>query len=232
MQNFLTVIIPCKNEEKYIYNTLCSLSKQHSFYTTRIIIADANSTDNTIAEIKQAQLDFNLNIDIISGGYVSFGRNAGAKLATTPWIVFIDADTTLVEPNILMKCLNKCFEGKTLVTCKVKSISSTYASKLVWIIFNKVQKLLYKPFCVGAFFFTNKDRFDELGGFDETIHQSEDYLLSSKYNRKEFYITNNHITQDDRRFKKMGYIPFLLLVLKNYMNKNNKDHFKKNVNYW
>ena len=174
-----------------------------------------------------------MNIQIIPGGTVSIGRNAGAKLATTPYLVFIDADTTIIDKDTLQECLNYCcIKNKKLITCNVKPITTDLRCKLLWSCFNKIQKLLPEPFCVGAFFFTEKQTFDELGGFDELVHQSEDFLLSRKYNKNYFYILNKYITQDDRRFKKMGYLPFIFLVLKNYLNKNEIQHFKQDVNYW
>ena len=68
MKNELTVIIPCKNEEAYIYRTLESISKQISYRGVRIIVTDNFSTDNTKLEIMRARLDFSLNLEIVEGG--------------------------------------------------------------------------------------------------------------------------------------------------------------------
>jgi glycosyltransferase involved in cell wall biosynthesis len=53
VKRHLTIIIPCKNEEGYIDKTLLSLNKQLGIDGTKVIILDANSTDNTIKIIKE-----------------------------------------------------------------------------------------------------------------------------------------------------------------------------------
>jgi hypothetical protein len=70
------------------------------------------------------------------------------------------------------------------------------------------------------------------GMFDETLNHSEDYCLSKKYNPKKFKIHSHYIGQDDRRFKKMGYLGMLKLVILNYIHRDNPDHYRKDVNYW
>jgi hypothetical protein len=104
---------------------------------------------------------------------------------------------------------------------------------IVFCLFNFIQAYLLKsPFSTGVYFFTERDEFLRLGGFDETATQSEDYLLSKKYNREDFTILKHYVGQDDRRFRKMGYIGFLKLIVKNYLNRNDIQHFRKNTNYW
>lgn len=234
MKNQLTVIIPCKNEEKYIYKTLESISLQINSKGIKIIVADANSTDTTIEEISLAIRDFKLNLEIIQGGSVSIARNNGAKLATTPYIVFIDADAVLLDNRIFTSSLSLAKDlNFKLITCKSKSTSNSIRSKMIFMTFNFIQQYFIKsPFSTGIYFFTSKDEFFSLGGFDTTVTQSEDYLLSRKYRVEDFFILKMRVGQDDRRFKKMGYIAFLKLVLKNYMNRNNIEHFKEPTNYW
>ncbi|MEI7508275.1 MAG: hypothetical protein WCJ62_02290, partial [Flavobacterium sp.] len=53
-----------------------------------------------------------------------------------------------------------------------------------------------------------------------------DYLLSRQYSLKEFYILPKYATQDDRRFKYMGYGKFLKMMFKNYLNRNNIEYFR------
>ena len=75
-------------------------------------------------------------------------------------------------------------------------------------------------------------RFLSLRGFDEEVTHSEDYLLSRKIPRNRFKIVDGYIGQDDRRFKKMGYFVFFWFLIKNYMNKNNREWFINDVGYW
>jgi glycosyltransferase involved in cell wall biosynthesis len=94
----ITIVVPCKNEENYIHHLLESL-RQQDIGKTRIIIADC-STDNTRQVIKNCSSS--LNVEIIEGGSVSFAKNSGAKLVTTPYILFLDADVRFFKNNAIL----------------------------------------------------------------------------------------------------------------------------------
>lgn len=232
MKDFLTVVIPCKNESKYIADTLLSLNNQSGMKDVRVIIADGNSDDNTVDIIQSLSGFVRYNIEVIEGGTVSVGRNNGAKLCTTPYILFLDADTNFKNKTTIRKSLFKMFKGYKLVTCKLMSRSYSFLSKLAFLLFNLTNPKIMEPFAPGLYFMTDMKSFVQHGMFDETVTQSEDFLLSKKYRKKQFHILNHYVTQDDRRFKKMGYIKFMKLLFKNYINRNNIEHFRKNVNYW
>jgi len=234
MENLLTIIIPCKNEGSYIRRTLHSISKQKGIGKTKIIIADANSNDNTLFEIESSKFYYDLNIEVIEGGPVAVGRNRGALHAKTPYILFLDADTELLSDDILISALSEIESNRYyLVTGKVRSTSSSILSKVVFKVFTFVQQyILPETFCTGQFFMISRVRFLSLRGFDEEVTHSEDYLLSRRIARNRFKIVNRYMGQDDRRFKKMGYFVFFWFLIKNYINKNNRDWFIKDVGYW
>ena len=100
LSNKITIVVPCKNEENYIHHLLESLRSQ-GIGDTRIIIADC-STDDTRRVIK-ANSSF-LNVEIIDGGPVSVAKNNGARLATTPYILFIDADVRFFKKQRYSRC--------------------------------------------------------------------------------------------------------------------------------
>jgi len=233
IHKLVTIVIPCKNEELYIGETLKSISNQIGVNKLRVIIADAKSTDNTRQVITKCQKQLsNLRIEIIDGGPVAVGRNRGAELVTTPYVLFIDADTELIEPDILLSAVDK-LDDYELVTCKVTSSVNTFKSKLIFKSFNIIRKyFMTKPFCTGVFFLTSIESFKRFGRFDETVTTSEDYLLSRQYPLKEFCILPKHATQDDRRFKYMGYSKFLKMMFTNYLNRNNIEYFRRDINYW
>jgi hypothetical protein len=70
------------------------------------------------------------------------------------------------------------------------------------------------------------------GMFDESVNHSEDYLLSKQYPADKFKISNHYVGQDDRRFKKMGYMFMVVMLIKGFINKDNIDYFKKDIGYW
>jgi glycosyltransferase involved in cell wall biosynthesis len=233
LKDELTIVIPCKNEEKYIGNTLSSIQRQKNIEGVRIIIADAESTDNTIKVINQFRKL--LNIQIIKGGSVSFGRNEGAKLSKTNYILFLDADATILDKNnIYYNVLYMKLMRIHLMTCRIKGIGYDYRLNIGFRLFNLVNKFIsyYTPFATGTYFLTETDRFFEYGMFNEEYHQSEDYMLSKRYNPEMFKISPYYVGQDDRRFKKMGYLGMVKLLILGYINRNNPEFFKKDVGYW
>jgi len=229
----ITIVIPCKNEENYISYLLTHLRNQ-MIGSTRIIIADC-STDNT-REVIQATKG-NLNVEIIDGGPVSFAKNCGARLVTTPYILFIDADVRFFKPTVIRDAVN-LIERKNLdlIGLNIKCYDKDLRAKIGFTAFNLINHVLkyISPFAVGAFMLTRRDRFEEFGGFPEQFSTSEDYFLSRKYSPRKFRIVRHHFGQDSRRFKKMGYMGMAKYLVKNFANRNNKKYWDSldSSKYW
>ena len=231
VSSFITVIIPCKDEENYIGDTLLSLNNQKNIEGVKVIILDGNSTDNTIGVINNIKKKVNYEILIEKGGKVSYARNKGATMVNTKYVLFLDADVTFTDDDVILTSLNELENGYDLITCKLKSRSG-FPLNLGFYLFNKIHSKLKIPFSMGAYFMTSIESFNGYGGFDETIKQSEDFILSKKYPIDKFKIINRYVTQDDRRFKKMGYWFYVKFLIKNYKKRNDENHFRKEINYF
>lgn len=229
----LTIVIPCKNEENYIVNLLNSLRLQ-KIGATRIIIADC-STDSTVNVIKQNS-EF-LNIEIIEGGSVAIARNNAAKLVTTPYILFLDADVIFFDSYVIRDAMFTMELDKLdLLGANIKCYEDDWKAELSFMTFNFINNIMkyFSPFAVGAFFLTRKEKFDEFGGFETRFTTSEDFFLSRKYDVSKFKILNHYFGQDSRRFKKMGYFGMGWYLIKNFINRNNKKYWDKldHSKYW
>ena len=229
----ITIVVPCKNEEDYIHHLLESLRLQY-IGDTRIIIADC-STDNTRKVIKDNS--YSLNVEIIEGGPVSVAKNNGARLVTTPYILFIDADVRFFKNNVIKDAVD-LMESKQLdlVGLNIKSYDNDIRASIGFTIFNIINHILkyFSPFAIGAFMLTRRDKFEELGGFPEKTVTSEDYFLSRMYSTKKFRIAGHYFGQDSRRFKKMGYFGMATYLIKNFINRNNKKYWDSldGSKYW
>jgi glycosyltransferase involved in cell wall biosynthesis len=234
MNKLVTIVIPCKNEETYIGNLLSDLVRQKDIRGVRVIVADANSTDNTRHIVEQFTKF--LNIEIIDGGKVSEGRNKGAMLATTPYVLFLDADVQFFDDNVIYDTVMQMHkEQLDLIGLSPKNYGQDWRASLLFYLFGLFNKVFAKftPFAIGAFFLTRKEVFDVLGMFPNKYDTSEDYILSSQYNKKKFKIANHYFGQDERRFIKLGYIGMLKYMVTNFFNRKNLAHFEKaNVEYW
>ena len=229
----ITIVVPCKNEENYIHHLLDSLRAQ-DIGNTRIIIADC-STDNTRQVIQDNSLG--LNVEIIEGGPVSVAKNNGARLVTTPYILFIDADVRFFKNTVIQDAVDKIqSKNLDLVGLNIKCYDRDMRAIVGFTLFNTINHTLkfFSPFAVGAFMLTRKDKFDEFGGFPEQFATSEDYFLSRKYNPRKFRIVRHHFGQDSRRFKKMGYLGMGKYLIKNFINRNNKKYWDSldSSKYW
>ena len=229
----ITIVVPCKNEENYIHHLLDSLRSQN-IGDTRVIIADC-STDATRQVIKDNSIG--LNVEIIDGGPVSIAKNNGARLVTTPYILFIDADVRFFKDTVIQDSVKKMeLKNLHLVGLNIKCYDKDIRAKIGFTAFNLINHTLkfFSPFAVGAFMLTRKDKFEEYGGFPENFSTSEDYFLSRKYSPKKFRIIKHHFGQDSRRFKKMGYMGMAKYLTKNFINRNNKAYWDSldSSKYW
>jgi len=227
----LSIIIPTKNEEKNIINLLNCLYDQ-SFKDFDIIISDANSTDCTLQYIFSHKLSY--KIKSVKGGLPAIGRNNGAKISDSNYLLFIDADITIKDNNILQKSINLINnKNLDLITTNL-SCRNNLIVKFIYLL-NNIFQFLSKfdsPFATGMFFFIRKSKFDELRGFNKYDQYAEDYNLSRKINKNKFGIINSFVYSDDRRFKKLGYFNVMKLFYKTMINKNNENYYKEKINYF
>lgn len=229
----ITIVIPCKNEENYIPYLLMHLRNQ-MIGSTRIIIADC-STDSTREVIQDNK--GRLNVEVIDGGPVSVAKNRGARLATTPYILFIDADVRFFKHTVIRDAVRD-IESKNLdlIGLNIKCYDNDKRAMLGFMVFNGINHILkfVSPFAVGAFMLTRRDRFEEYGGFPEHCTTSEDYFLSKKYSPRKFRIVRHYLGQDSRRFKRMGYLGMAKYLVKNFVNRNNPAYWDRSDHnrYW
>jgi glycosyltransferase involved in cell wall biosynthesis len=220
----ITIVVPCKNEERYIHYLLDSLRHQ-DIGQTRIIIADA-STDDTRAVIEANK--GTLNVEVIEGGPVSIAKNNGAALATTPYILFIDSDVRFFKDTVIhdaVRILEE--ENLDLIGLYIKCYDKNFVAKVGFTLFNIINRIMqhFIPFAVGAFMLTRRDRFEELGGFPARYETSEDFFLSKMYDVKKFRLIEHHFGQDSRRFQRMGYFGMAWYLIKNFWNRNNEKYW-------
>jgi glycosyltransferase involved in cell wall biosynthesis len=200
---------------------------------TKILVADAGSTDGTVSVVNEfTRL---LNVSVIPGGRPSVGRNAGAALADTPYILFLDADIELASDSLIRRALDLA-RRKNLdcVTTNILCREGSMADKFLYAGNDLFQylSLLHRPFSTGMFMLFKKERFMELGGFHEQVHFAEDYMLSQKVARKKFAIVRGGVYTTNRRFQKMGHVRVARLFLATAFNFWNQSFFLRDHKYW
>ncbi len=109
----ISVVIPCKNEEKIIYSVVKSMPK----YIDEVIVVNNGSTDNTAKEAERAGARVLTENRKLNGIGYGFAHLTGIKHATGDYIVALDGDNTYPADeieNIINKML---FEKLDFVSC-------------------------------------------------------------------------------------------------------------------
>src|SRR6202161_4581676 len=164
----LTIVTPAKNEAKLIPRLLTSLTMQDysKMSSTRVLVADANSTDGT-PEIVLGFRD-RLNVSVIRGGMPSVGRKLGAAHAESPYILFLDADIELAHASVVRRAVELA-RRKHLhcVTTNIVCRDGNWIDKLFYVGNDLFQYLssLHRPFATGMFMLFDLNKFRELRGF-------------------------------------------------------------------
>ena len=211
----LSIIIPTKNEEKYLPKLLDSIKKQN-IQNIEIIIADANSTDKT------RQIAKNYGCEIVKGGMPGPARNNGAKNSCRDYLVFIDADVILPK-NFLKKSLDEIKARDLDVAGTIQEPIPTdkkfkdLSYCLIYGITNKWMKITQQTEypCMQICMFVKKSIHEKIGGFNETIIYAEDseYAKRAVENGAKFAILNPYkILVSPRRFENEG-LKYLLKCL-------------------
>jgi len=226
----LNITIPTLNEEKRLCHLLDSIMVSNfPKELLEVYIADADSSDETV-NVALAYSEC-LNLKIISGGHPSVGRNHGARISSSEYIAFIDADVILSDKNILSHCVER-LEKDDLVF--VTTNLSTYDGNLVHKMYFKVNNLAQRiiGYATGAFVVFNRQKFLEYGGYDENVSNAEDFNFTSKIPSVYFSYVPGVVSTSSRRFKSMGYYNTAKYWLMAGINYKNQEYLYKDKGYW
>ncbi len=200
---------------------------------TKVLVADAGSSDGTQAVV----MGFAgaLNIEIVPGGVPSVGRNSGAALANSGYILFLDADIQPASRSLIRRAVDLAKrEHLHCVTTSIICRDGDFFDRTLYTGNNMFQQLsrLHKPFSTGMFMLFDRARFNELGGFHEQIHFAEDFHLSKQVARRKFGIVSGGVYTTNRRFRNMGHAKVAKLFLVTALNSWNPKFFLRDHKYW
>ena len=196
----LSVIVPVKNEEKYLPLLLAQIKKQ-DFSDYEIIIADAESSDKSV-EIAKA-----FDCKIVKGGLPAKGRNEGAKVAKGKILLFMDADNLYLPDGFFKKLISEFEKRKLGIASFPIYPAGNLIDKIIYFFYNNFVKLTQKftAFATNAILI-KKDLFERIGGFDEEITIGEDHDLAKRAKKisKFGFLETEPILTSARRFEVEG----------------------------
>lgn len=185
----ISIIIPTLNEEKVIGLTVAGLKSKFSI-PHEIIVSDGKSTDRTVETARLA----GATVVAYSGTTrqtIAQGRNDGARIAKGEFLVFLDADCSIKDPEKFFQVALKNFADPKLTGLvpwiKVLPEMATWADRLVYAVFNSylwlINNLLGLGVSGGEFQMMRQSDFQKIGGYNETLVASEDMELLGRLSK-------------------------------------------------
>jgi rSAM/selenodomain-associated transferase 2 len=166
----ISIIIPVYNEERALPATLARVLAEQA--QREIIVADGGSTDATQTI---ARSDARLRLVTAAKGRAS-QMNAGARVATGDWLLFLHADTLLpagalaaigaLPTETEAGCFRHCFSGDDW---RLRLISRLHNWRF------SITRIIYGDQAM----FVRRSLFERLGGFPE-VPRLEDVLFSER----------------------------------------------------
>ncbi len=178
----ISIIIPTFNEEAIIESTLSRL-KAGLTISHEIIVSDGDSKDKT-AEIAKKYADHVIVYNGTERQNISQGRNAGAAITKGEFLVFLDADCTIFDPDAFFSSALSHFQKNQklvglVVYVRVLPEYETLADKIVSSIVNSSVRFqnnfLHKGDAPGGELqMVRKEAFLKIGGYNEGLITRED----------------------------------------------------------
>lgn len=189
---YLSIVIPIRNEEKFIGETLSSLAAQdYPRERFELLVVDGQSTDKTrekVAEFTKAHPGLNIRLLENPGLLSSRARNIGVKAAQGQLIGVIDGHVYIPSDKLFANMERAATENKALCLSRpapldVPSITDGLPfwiamARKTWL-GHSSQSFIYKEFTgfvdpVSAGFAYDRSVFDKVGYFDENFDAAED----------------------------------------------------------
>jgi glycosyltransferase involved in cell wall biosynthesis len=203
------IVIPCKNERKYIPRLMESIRQQTAVGPdTPIVVADAGSTDGTREWLQEWQAAHGLNLRIIGGGLPPRARNLGARELETAYLLFLDADVELGSPDTLERVFaHMQARNLELSVARIRCPEGSWFDRLFWRVFNLFARFKIKgPVVTGMFICITREAFERAGGFREDMLLGDDVELGRQIDRRRFSLAPAWMHTSNRRFIAYGYL--------------------------
>ncbi len=211
----ISIIFPTLNEEPVIGRSIEKIKSKMVVVPYEIIVSDGKSTDKTV-EIARQGADKVVEYKGTARQNIAMGRNAGARVAEGEYLVFMDADSQIEDPDVFFtKALARFENNPTLVALtarlKVYPSDETFSDKIIWTLlaFNLriMNNVFHRGESTGEFQMIRKNIFDSIHGFREDLITREDadmFLRLSKVGRT-FWDPELTVFHSGRRAHKIGW---------------------------
>jgi len=202
----ISFVVPAYNEELELPATIAAIraagqdrsangrirrGEQHE-----IVVVDYASTDHTAAVARNA----GAKVVLINRRQIAAARNAGALASNGEILFFVDADTHINEKHVsgAIAALKQGYAGGG-ARIAVGGTIPLWSRILI-----KAFSAIYfgLNFAAGAFLFTTRKNFEQIGGFDETLFIGEELYFSLALRRLgKFKILREPVVTSGRKLR-------------------------------
>jgi glycosyltransferase involved in cell wall biosynthesis len=209
---YISIIIITLNEQRVIQRLLTELSNQ-TYQNFEVIVADSDSSDKTknmTLEMKDKLQSLRFeNANVTKGP--AYGRNFGVKFAKYEDLLFLDADTKLMDNTFLERYIR--YKEKYHADCG--GMYPRIETKDPLILFGNLLMRLgifitqfISPTAIGACLYSTKTVHTKINGFRENVHLCEDadYVRDAKRAGFKTKMLPMFFCFDSRRFERDGIL--------------------------
>lgn len=172
-------VIPARNEARYIGQCITAINALADKFTREIIIVDNGSTDDT------PNIARSMGATVISKttGTIGSLRNEGARRAEGQILIFIDADVVITpewQRNIETALTRLQSNARHITGSHCFAPDSDPAVFRTW--FNSFASESNSRHLGTGHLIINRNFFEQIGGFSETLQTGEDYEFCVRAN--------------------------------------------------
>lgn len=203
----VSVVIPAYNEATYIDRLLNALARQN-FENFEVIVSDAESKDGTKEVIDSFKDKLDIKFVEAPPHGPSHGRNVGAAKARGEWLLFLDADVDIYDPDFMQKLLTGTqAKGWNTSSAQLKVQGNSLLGRLghnqpYMNLAAHTKHPIFQGYCM----FTNREVFEKLNGFNEKIRYGEDNDYATRSAPYGFgFVKKLYYYVDPRRYQQEGW---------------------------
>ena len=205
----LSIIIPAHNEQDYIRRTL-QAARQQTFHNFELIVVCNGCCDRTA----QVAREFCDQLIVMPERGLSRARNLGGHAARGKILVFLDADT-LLERHALETIAREFTPEYAAGTLKGCPDIPRPCYQLIYLLKNSQHRFRLHEGSSGIILCW-KEHFIATGGFDETLHVTEnsDLIRRLRFFGRYAFIDRTAVTTSMRRYESAGFLKMTCLWVK------------------
>ncbi len=179
MPPLFSIVIPAYNEADYLPGGLDAIARavERLDAPVEVILADNRSTDTTAAIARE----WGARVVTAEPRCIAAVRNAGARAATGEYLVFVDADSRM-SPNMLVE-IRRTMESGKYVGGGVFDMRPDRWSVGIAATFALLYVGAWVTGLSGGLFFTTREAFEAIGGFNERLLALEDVDFAKRLKR-------------------------------------------------